>query len=152
MLRCITLSAAKGMSEPPGAERSIRCRLQPMPASTIVAVVNDLMFQSRLQQQARALGYAFAVADDAQSLDTITPDAALVIVDLHVVGVDWRAAVSKAKERGLPVLAFGRHTEAALLREARDAGCDRVVPRSQLVEELPALLESLASAPAPAKE
>jgi CheY-like chemotaxis protein len=121
-----------------------------MPGPTIVAVVNDLMFQSRLEQGARALGYTFAVAHDTRRIDAITQDAALVIVDLHVVGVDWRAAVSKVKERGLPVLAFGRHTEAALLRQAREAGCDRVVPRSQLVEELPALIGELtAGKPSP---
>jgi hypothetical protein len=56
--------------------------------------------------------------------------------------------VELAKERGAPVLAFGRHTEAALLREARVAGCDRVVARSQLVEELPALLGEVAARPA----
>jgi hypothetical protein len=58
--------------------------------------------------------------------------------------VDWRDAVSEAKAGSVPVLAFGRHTEAALLREAREAGCDRVVPRSTLVEELPALVRELA--------
>jgi hypothetical protein len=41
------------------------------------------------------------------------------------------------------VLAFGRHTEPATLRAARDAGAETVVPRSQLVEELPALLGRL---------
>ncbi len=113
--------------------------------ATIVAVVNDLLFQSRLEQQAQRMGYAFVVADDALRLDAaISLGAALVIVDLHVSGLDWRAAVAAAKERGVPVLAFGRHTEAQLLRDARDAGCDRVVPRSQLVEELPELVQSLA--------
>jgi hypothetical protein len=42
-------------------------------------------------------------------------------------------------------MAFGRHTEPALLRAARDAGAAIVVPRSQLVEELPELLRRLTS-------
>ena len=62
------------------------------------------------------------------------------MLDLHARALDWRAVTAAAKERSLAVLAFGRHTEAALLREARDAGCDRVVPRSQFVEEMPSLL------------
>ncbi len=136
-----------------------------MPA--ILAVVSDLMFQSRLREQALALGYDFAAADTPAAVrnalafrrqvekadnsaalrKTLKSKPALVVVDLHVAGVDWRDAVMLAKERGVPVLAFGRHTEAQLLRSARDRGCDRVVPRSQLVEELAALIAELAASP-----
>jgi len=114
-----------------------------MATPTIVAVVDDLLFQSRLELQAQRLGYEFVVVDDGASLERMPADVTLAIVDLHVRGIDWRAAVTKANERGVPVLAFGRHTETQLLRDARDAGCDRVVPRSQLVEELPELIEEL---------
>jgi len=113
---------------------------------TIVAVITDLMFQSRVREQAAALGYDVRVADGAATLrDALAADADLLVLDLHVSGLDWREVVAAAKERGVPVLAFGRHTEASLLREARAAGCDRVVARSQLVEELPALIEELAA-------
>lgn len=115
-----------------------------MPA--ILAVVSDLMFQSRLREQALALGYEFLAADTPAELRAgLDRSPALAVIDLHVMGLDWRAAVDAAKAAGVPVLAFGRHTEAQLLRSARDAGCDRVVPRSQLVEELPALIAELAA-------
>jgi CheY-like chemotaxis protein len=114
-------------------------------AKRIIAVIDDLMFQSRLVEQARSLGYETRVADTPAALQSALADGGgLVVVDLHVRGLDWRDAVVAAKAAGLPVLAFGRHTEAALLREARDAGCDRVVPRSTFVEELPVLLAELA--------
>ena len=117
--------------------------------TTIVAVISDLMFQSRVVEQAKRLGYAASVAETADELrSALEGDAALVALDLHVNGIDWREAVSAAKERGVPLLAFGRHTEAALLREARDAGIDRVVARSTLVQELPALIEALTAAKA----
>ena len=117
--------------------------------TTIVAVISDLMFQSRVVEQAKLLGYAASVAETADELRrALEGDAALVALDLHVNGIDWREAVSAAKERGVPLLAFGRHTEVSLLREARAAGCDRVVARSTLVEELPDLITGLASAPA----
>ena len=116
---------------------------------TIVAVISDLMFQSRVVEQAKRLGYAASVAETAGELrETLEGDVALVALDLHVSGIDWRRAVSAAKERGVPLLAFGRHTEVSLLREAREAGCDRVVARSTLVEELPDLITELASKPA----
>lgn len=110
----------------------------------IIAVVDDLMFQSRLEQQARGLGYAFvAVHSEAELRAALERGAALAVVDLHVRGIEWQEAVSIAKEHGVPVLAFGRHTEAQLLRDARNAGCDRVVARSQLVEELAGLIDEL---------
>ena len=114
---------------------------------TVVAVVTDLMFQSRLREQAATLGRAFVVGDSVEAaLEALDARPALAVVDLHVREFDWRPVVSAAKERSVPVLAFGRHTEAALLSEARRAGCDRVVARSTLVEELPELIEELASA------
>jgi DNA-binding response OmpR family regulator len=113
---------------------------------TIIAVVDDLMFQSRLEQQVRRLGFAFAAVDsEAELRAALRGGASLAIVDLHVRGIAWPEAVSLAKEHSVPILAFGRHTEAQLLREARNAGCDRVVARSQLVEELAALIDAILS-------
>ena len=116
-----------------------------MSTPAIVAVVTDLLFQSRLREQARALGYDLVVAETLDAVRAaLAGSPALVVLDLHVSGIDWRRAVDAAKERAVPVLAFGRHTEAQLLRSAREAGCDRVVPRSTFVEELPRLIAGLA--------
>jgi DNA-binding response OmpR family regulator len=113
--------------------------------TTIVIVSSDLLLQSRVAEVARRAGYETALADTTDELAAALDGAvALVTLDLHVVGLDWRAAAALAHERSVPVLAYGRHTEAALLREARDAGCERVVPRSALVEDLPGLIATLA--------
>ena len=112
-----------------------------MPRNRILIVATDLMLQSRVREGAQVLGYEPVLAD-ADALDDAGD--ALVFVDLHVEGIDWRDAVARAKAAGAPVLAFGRHTEADLLQQARDAGCDRVVARSTLVTELPRLIEALA--------
>ena len=118
-----------------------------MAPPTILAVITDLMFQSRLREQAQALGYTFAVADTPETLDAALDAApALVVLDLEIVDVDWGIVVKATKERHVPILAFGRHTRAQQLRSARDAGCDRVVPRSTFVEELPQLIAELAPA------
>ena len=111
----------------------------------ILLLVPDLLFQSRLRAQADALGYDTALADTEGSIETaLASDPDLVVIDLHADGIDWRGAVVSANESGAPVLAFGRHTEAALLNAAREAGCKKVVPRSQLVEELPQLITECA--------
>jgi hypothetical protein len=43
----------------------------------------------------------------------------------------------------VPVLGFGRHTDAALLRSARAAGFAKVVPRSVLAGRLGDLISDL---------
>ena len=113
----------------------------------ILLLVPDLLFQSRIREQAHALGYETALADTESSVETaLEASPNLVVIDLHADGIDWRSAVVSANDSGAPVLAFGRHTEPALLNAAREAGCKKVVPRSQLVEELPQLITACARA------
>ena len=115
--------------------------------TTIIAAVTDLMFRSRLEGLGRTPGYDFVAADTSDAVrEALAAGPAVAIIDLQADGIDWREAVAWAKGRGVPVLAFGRHTEADVLREAREAGCDRVVPRSTLVGELTQLVEGLVGA------
>lgn len=114
-----------------------------MPIALIV--VADLMFQSRIEIAARDAGLAPRIADTAAALDAALAGEApaVAVVDVHIGGIDAADAVRRAKAVGAHVLAFGRHTEPATLRAAREAGADTVVPRSTLAEDLPALLASL---------
>jgi len=61
----------------------------------------------------------------------------LAVVELGRAGAEERIRV--LVKRGIPVLAFGSHVDAAVLRAARDAGA-HAVPNSQLETELRALL------------
>ena len=113
----------------------------------IVLVATDLMRQSRVAEAARALGYAVALAttiDEAR--EALRGDAsAVLILDLQADGAPWREVLAAAGP--VPVIAFGQHTRAGVLRAAKAAGCRIVVPRSQLVEELPQLIEKAKAAP-----
>ena len=113
----------------------------------VLAVIPDLMFQSRVREQAEALDYDLTVADSmddaTRGLEALPP---LLVIDLHAAGIDTSQVIRDAKGQGTRVLAFGRHTEAAVLREARDAGADAVVVRSTFVEEMPQLLREHAGA------
>jgi DNA-binding response OmpR family regulator len=109
-----------------------------------VIAVPDLMFQPRIEATARELGFETEVADSALSArDALARRPAIVIVDLHAIGLDVETVIRGAKTMGASVLAFGRHTEPAALRDARRAGADLAVARSQLFEELPNLIERL---------
>jgi DNA-binding response OmpR family regulator len=104
------------------------------------------MRRSRVAEGAKALGYEIAIVDSADEARQAlrARSAALLVLDLQADDLLWEDVVAAAKEAGngpVPVLAYGQHTKPVLLRDARRAGCDVVVPRSQLVEELPALIE-----------
>jgi DNA-binding NarL/FixJ family response regulator len=118
-----------------------------MPDLAVIAV-SDLMFQPRIEAAARALGFETAIADDTVSArNALARRPAVAIVDLHAAALDPEAVIRAAKTIGALVLAFGRHTEPAALRAARRAGADRAVARSELVENLPQLIESLLNSP-----
>ena len=113
----------------------------------VAIVVPDLMFQSRIEAAVRRAGLTPVIAATSPLVaSALDARPALVVVDLHAIGIEPERAIRDAKAAGARVLAFGRHTEPVILRAARDAGADRVVPRSQLVEELHELIASLVGA------
>jgi CheY-like chemotaxis protein len=102
---------------------------------------DDLIFFSRVSGAARAAGLTVRMVRSAADLLAAarTESPRGVIVDVHNPGLDLPALLAELKEAcpTMPrVIAYGSHVEAAVLRAARAAGCDRVMPRSQFVEEL----------------
>jgi DNA-binding NarL/FixJ family response regulator len=102
---------------------------------------DDLIFFSRVSGAARAAGLTVRMVRTAYDLlaaaRTCPPSG--VIIDVHNPGLDLPGLLLALKETCpiMPrVIAYGSHVEAAVLRAARQAGCTRVMPRSQFVEEL----------------
>lgn len=102
---------------------------------------DDLIFTSRVVGTGRDLGLAVrSVRSAAELLSTARAQPpAGVVLDLANPGLDVAAVVSELKRLAPPptVVAYGPHVDTALLRTARAAGCDRVLTRSQFVEQLP---------------
>ncbi len=116
----------------------------------IASLTADLMFSSNIEATLSRAGHTVRTVEDLTGLEMTLEegDVRLVILDLHA-GFDAADVVSMASghvlgpdvERApVPVLAFGRHTEPALLRAAREAGCVEAVARSTFVEEMPSLV------------
>ncbi len=108
------------------------------PPLPVLVLVRDLIFSSRIAAEARALGISIQIIRDPAKLPQ-TPGRRL-LVDLNLAGAldaakSWRANSSSN------VVGFVSHTDAETISAARRAGLDRVMPRSQFVEELPALLK-----------
>ena len=113
----------------------------------IILIAADLMLASFASETARRQGIVVQTVDEISALQAAlrgSPPAA-VIIDLQMAGLEIGPATQELRSRfkDVPIICYGRHTEPKTLRAARRAGCDVVLPRSGLMQELPGLLRSL---------
>lgn len=99
--------------------------MSPSPAPRrVYLLTKDLVFRGKL---GGVVGNAGGdVTRDAQACD-------LAVVELEARG--WEECIKTAHGRGIPVLAFGSHLNADLLRQARALGAE-AVPNSQVERSL----------------
>jgi hypothetical protein len=91
----------------------------------------DLLFGSKLQGALRAAGHEPVGPDD---------EAELLVVDLTD---EPDVRIARSAGAGLPRLGFYSHVEQDVRRRAEEAGFDRVVPRSRMAREAPALVDAM---------
>ncbi|HMC90512.1 MAG TPA: response regulator [Gemmataceae bacterium] len=106
---------------------------------------DDMIFTSRITGTARALGITVKAARSAEVLLAMARQhrPVLILVDLSNPGLqlpELMQALQTSSSSRPRIVAYGSHVDAAVLRAARDAGCDPVLPRSKFVEELPRAL------------
>ncbi len=106
----------------------------------ILALVPELMAAVRIQQAARSLGAETAVVESRAEMTALLDLADLLVIDLSADDIDLAAVVAEARARGVEVIAFGPHVDAARLRAARRVGVRRLYPRGKFLRELSALL------------
>ena len=90
-------------------------------------VTGDLVFRAKLGAVVRTAGGDLAGAEAAE----------LAVVE--VGGRGWEERVTELVARGVPVLAFGPHVDAVVLRAARERGAI-AVPNSKVEETLREML------------
>lgn len=106
-----------------------------------VLLCDDLLFGSKVTATGRAHGLAVVVARTPAQAVAKAAGAGCVLVDLHHAGLDLAVLLADLRAAGVKrVIAFGSHVDAELLKAARRAGCDLVMPRSQFSAELEAKL------------
>jgi hypothetical protein len=93
----------------------------------VLVECRDLFFRGKLQAILTASGAA-AVREEPYEVAVI-----------ELGGADAPQRIADLVTRGVPVLAFGSHVDAAALRAARDLGA-RAVPNSELETALRALV------------
>src|SRR6267143_2390263 len=109
---------------------------------TILAVVDDMFFVSKIRATAEALAVEIAFPRTNEALLTKVaekkPD--LIVVDLHNQKFDPVELARQLKSRedlsGVPLLGFFSHVNVDLQRAALEAGYDQVIPRSVFSRDL----------------
>jgi predicted metal-dependent hydrolase len=142
----------------------------------IIAFIADVFFVVKVEQAAQALGFRVewiervSQVSDAEPLPPgryyaehlVGPGRALIdlltlrlpallIFDMNNAEIPWREWIALIKSapatRRIPLLAFGSHVDTASLRDAREAGADAVLARSQFSASLPELIRKYARTP-----
>jgi CheY-like chemotaxis protein len=117
----------------------------------VIALMDDLMFLSRIREAARGAGADVRTVRGAADLVGAAREGGrLVLVDADSSRLPWAQAVRALRAEppfaGVPVVAFLSHVHVEGAEAARAAGCTRVLPRSAFVQELPRLMAA-ATAP-----
>lgn len=112
---------------------------------TKVAVfVRDFEMGTRIADVAVALGKEPVFPADLPPADQVLPrDTFMVILDLSDKEY-WPLELVRTIRREnpeLPIVGFVSQVQKQFHSEARDAGCNWVLPRSSLIQNLPTLIE-----------
>jgi DNA-binding NarL/FixJ family response regulator len=113
----------------------------------ILVAVDDLLFSSKIRAVAKQLGteLAFARTPDEILTGARASSPSLIVFDLNSAKTDPIATIAAIKgdaaTSGLRVLGFASHVHADLIRAAKQAGADDVLPRSAFASRLPEILQ-----------
>jgi len=108
----------------------------------VVAYMDDLFFQMKLAETAKHLGLEVKVASNVDSLmQLMDPAPRLVIVDLNARSEPLAAAQKlRQSQPQLRIIGGLCHVQTGLAQQAKSAGVDEVMPRSQFSINLPDIL------------
>jgi len=119
-----------------------------MAQPTVLVVVDDLFFLTKIQTTLSHLGLATQVMTQRPTLQEYVRTATapmLVVVDLTLRADDAVSVISaiRSTDSGAPVsiLAFGAHVAVETHQQALQAGADQVVAKSEFSRRLPDLIQ-----------
>jgi PleD family two-component response regulator len=115
----------------------------------ILAVLDDLMFSSKIKTAAAQLGVAVAFArseDAALAQMRKTPPPSLVILDLNNPRTNPLGIVSAMRQdpalASIPTVGYASHVQTDVIDAARQAGLGQVLARSAFTLQLGEILSN----------
>jgi PleD family two-component response regulator len=112
----------------------------------ILAVVDDLMFTSKIRTTASQLGVTvtFARSSDAALAEMRKTAPSLVILDLNSPRTNSLAIVASMKKdaslASIRTVGYASHVQVDVINAAREAGVDEVLARSAFTQHLAQIL------------
>jgi len=112
---------------------------------TVLAAVNDIFFSAKINGAVKRAGVTLKyVTTEKDLLEKAEADPVLIIFDLNFEAVRPIEAIRKVKGtdglKHISLLGYVSHVQTELLRLAREAGCDAVMPRSAFSKNLTQIL------------
>ncbi|PYQ94105.1 MAG: response regulator [Acidobacteria bacterium] len=112
----------------------------------ILAVLDDLMFTSKIKTAASQLGVAvtFARSADAALGEMRKASPTLVIFDLNNARIDPLGIVAMMKQdaalASIPTIGYASHVQTEIIAAARQAGVGEVMARSAFTQQIGEIL------------
>ena len=108
----------------------------------ILAVVSDLFFSVKISDAAKRAGLAVEFVKDSQELlKKAASKPSLIIFDLNFEDARPLQLISDLKQdaqlKGISLIGYLSHIQAELKQKAQEAGCDMVMARSALSQNMP---------------
>ena len=115
--------------------------MQKQESKRVLAVVSDLFFSVKLSEAAKRNGMAIEfVKDGSQVLEKAKGRPTAIIFDLNFEAVEPLQLISQLKgspeTRGISLIGYLSHIQGELKQQAQEAGCDMVMARSALSQNL----------------
>ena len=112
----------------------------------ILAILDDLMFTSKIKTAASQLGVAvtFARSADTALSEMRKASPTLVIFDLNSARIDPLGIVATMKQdaalASIPTIGYASHVQTDVINAARQAGIGEVLARSAFTQQIGEIL------------
>ena len=108
----------------------------------ILAIVDDLLFRSKLEAAAAQLGVLLTIVADTSSVPRTGQPWSRMLIDLNLSRGDALTMIRdfRATYPSIPIVAYCSHVQQDLQQQALEVGCTTVLARSAFVQQLPELL------------
>jgi PleD family two-component response regulator len=115
--------------------------MQKQESKRVLAVLSDLFFSVKLSEAAKRNGLSIEFVKDAgEVLEKAKSRPTVIVFDLNFESVEPLKLISQLKgnpeTRGVSLIGYLSHIQGELKQQAQEAGCDMVMARSALSQNL----------------
>jgi PleD family two-component response regulator len=115
--------------------------MQKQELKRVLAVVSDLFFSVKISEAAKRNGLPLEFVKDGQEvLEKAKSKPTLIIFDLNFEAVEPLKLIAEIKgspeTKGVSLIGYLSHIQGELKQQAQDAGCDMVMARSALSQNM----------------